>query len=592
MCGIAQVAFLNTDKKPQRAVADKVMQILMGELLIATLSRGKDATGVALAHEDKSYAFLKGGWESPKMVNVVRDKIAYPGNWEALLDLWSNFRSPVVNAIGHVRKETKGYSWNNDNCHPIHRSNIVGVHNGQVENDVEILNMLEGTVEKRKGECDSEAIFALMEAMGNDQDWTPDMVKELCAQLSGAFAVLAFNRLFPHKHILFRNNDRPASIAIDFDLGLFITGSDTKNIDDAITSYNRIAGIYHRGTLPQINANSVSFGANKGFILDTRMGLGDAKYPYEFIRQFEFDVSFMDKKKFTSFAGSEHSRTVTQNAYQHNAHQHSAPKQLTSAPTIAKAAESCVTPCTSIETDVETEAVDDAEQYIYLEPGVYVRTINHEKDKGIEDTFAQSEVANEPVDAELEEKSSLDDEDWEERCDAIAQDAFDAEEDTEVASIIDEHIDDAFINAGIENRTAVAVLNEEAIRELCNEVVVDAYKLGFTRCMSKVQELSEELDKERASTHEWASKLAKKEEIVRKAYAIGRAKSSQLQAVKKMFIQFTELFSRVTARSPYDQLSFMAERAQVQPAVVLEAFREELEESAKGSSKKTQTFSN
>lgn len=592
MCGIAQVAFLDTDKKPQRAVADKVTQILMGELLIATLSRGKDATGVALAHEDKSYAFLKGGWESPKMVNVVRDKTSFPDNWEALLDRWSNFRSPVVNAIGHVRKETKGYSWNNDNCHPIHRNNIIGVHNGQAENDTEILEMLEGKVEKRKGECDSEAIFALMESMGNNMDWTPEMVKELCGQLSGAFAVLAFNRLFPHKHILFRNNERPASIAIDFELGLMITGSDTKNIDDAVNSYNRIAGIYHRGTLPQINANSITVGANKGFIFDTRVGLGDAKYPYEFIRQFEFDVSFLDKKKFVSFTGNEHSR-VTQNAYQHNAYQHTAPKQLGPLPQPPKLEETCVTPCSSVEADAETEGVDDTDGYNYLESGIYVRTITHEKDTSIESTFAQSEAANDPdeVDETIDDRISLDDEDWEERCEAIAQEAFDTEDDVEVASIIDEHIDDAFINAGIKTRTAASVLDEEAIHEACSEIVVDAYKLGFKRCMYKVQELSDELEKERTANHEMAAKLVKKEDVLRKAYNIGRAKNSQLQAVKKIFIQFMELFSRTGTRSPEEQLSFLAERSKVEAGVVLEAFREELEANKNGNSK-TQTLSN
>lgn len=586
MCGVAQVAFLNTPNRPERQIADRVTQILMGELLIATLSRGKDATGIALAHEDKSYAYLKGGWESPKMVNIVKDRVNYPDNWEALLKHWSSYPSPVINAIGHVRKETKGSSSNNDNCHPIHRGNIIGVHNGQAENDVEIMNSIEGIVDKRKGECDSEAIFSLMEAMGNELDWTPDMVKELCGQLSGAFTVLAFNRLFPSKFILFRNAERPASVAVDFNLGLLIVGSEGKNIDDAVAGYNRIAGIYFRNELPIVQATTTIFGANKAVIFDVNQPIGDAKYAYEFLKGKEFDVSFLDKKAKTytntGFTQNAYTPAVGPSASQVSAitpkpsHSHTGPR-VTTVPiddTLVT-----VTPCSVTELEGTTDVSD----------GEYFEDIT----TAASGVFHPSHVVDAPEDAE----ALLDDEDADDLIDEASTQAYDSESPEDTVAVIAEEIEEAFEAKGISTPSVTSTMNAEQINELCTTIFEAGYKLGFKRVYVDHADESEkarhDIAQAKSELSELQSKVDKKEAISKRAYALAKERLQQVEQLKKIVTGLVDLFNNNNTKgdavSPRDTLAYLAGRFDVDLDTLLLAFKKEFDINPSENETQTQT---
>lgn len=579
MCGVAQVAFLNTPNKPERAIADRVTQILMGELLIATLPRGKDATGIALAHEDKSYAYLKGGWESPKMVNLVKDKTTYPDNWESLLQRWSGFKYPVVNAIGHVRKETKGLSSNNDNCHPIHRGNILGVHNGQAENDTDILKDLEGIVAKRKGECDSEAIFALMESIGNESDWTPDMVKEVCGRLSGAFTVLAFNRLFPHKFILFRNAERPASIGIDFNLGLMVVGSEGKNIDDAVSSYNRIAGLYYHKELPTLNMTTGIFGANKGLIVDLNQPLGSDKYVYEFLKGKEFDVSFLEKKTKSYSSGT------TQNAYSPTNHV----SGNTSKPTVNNPLLPSSTPTDVVA--VTPCSVDELGESLGLEEGEYLADITHVVGEALSGAVDSTLFSGSMVDHEDDPNEALDEEDDEdELIEAAAESAYKEEPDVETLGAIAEEIEDAFEAKGISAVSATSSMNAEEISELCNSIFEAGYKLGFKSVYTKTKD---EVEKLRVEAEESKTKIEKKEALTKRAYDLSRSRERQLEALKKVLVDTVQMFSEESKKtaSPKVTIEYLATRCGVDKDLLLGAFKKELEEDSIPQHKESSTNS-
>lgn len=62
--------------------------------------------------------------------------------------------------IVHTRFATQGHQSNMNNNHPIDVEGIVGVHNGHINNDDELIEKCKGY--KRKGKVDSEAAFAYL----------------------------------------------------------------------------------------------------------------------------------------------------------------------------------------------------------------------------------------------------------------------------------------------------------------------------------------------------------------------------------------------------------------------------------------------
>jgi glucosamine 6-phosphate synthetase-like amidotransferase/phosphosugar isomerase protein len=138
MCGIAGYSL--SDESP-------VDRTLAAQALLAGIAeRGADAAG---------YAYRSAG--EPVTVHKRRSGAS------ALLE---ELRLPAetTQALVHVRDYTKGLpeiEWNN---HPIRHGSVVGVHNGVIVNDDDV--MAEHGLERAHPEMtvDSEAIFALVEA--------------------------------------------------------------------------------------------------------------------------------------------------------------------------------------------------------------------------------------------------------------------------------------------------------------------------------------------------------------------------------------------------------------------------------------------
>ena len=138
MCGIAGYS-VQSGSALDRTLAAQA-------LLAAIAERGADAVG---------YAYRRG--EGPATIHkqrsgasaLLEDVIVPAGTTEALI---------------HVRDYTKGHPSVEANNHPIRHGAVVGVHNGIIVNDDEL--MAEHGFERAEPEMtvDSEAIFALAEA--------------------------------------------------------------------------------------------------------------------------------------------------------------------------------------------------------------------------------------------------------------------------------------------------------------------------------------------------------------------------------------------------------------------------------------------
>lgn len=137
MCGIAGFSLNSAEKIDATDLAC--------HLLVCIQQRGYDATGSAWS-------------EGPK---VMFSKAPLAASDYVLDDF--DMPSDTKTAILHTRWATQGSPKNNDNNHPIVLPGIVGVHNGHVSNDDELIRRA-GI--GRVGEVDSEAIFAAIKSMG------------------------------------------------------------------------------------------------------------------------------------------------------------------------------------------------------------------------------------------------------------------------------------------------------------------------------------------------------------------------------------------------------------------------------------------
>lgn len=144
MCGIAGYSL---------SVRSGVDRTLVAQALLAGIAeRGADAVGYAHRGAGPGVAIHK----RRAGASALLDELALPaGTTQALL---------------HVRDYTKGHPSIEANNHPIRHGSVVGVHNGIVFNDEEILAAHGFERAHPEMTVDSEAIFALVEASGGRAD--------------------------------------------------------------------------------------------------------------------------------------------------------------------------------------------------------------------------------------------------------------------------------------------------------------------------------------------------------------------------------------------------------------------------------------
>jgi glucosamine 6-phosphate synthetase-like amidotransferase/phosphosugar isomerase protein len=131
MCGIGAFQIVNSEVDPAKVA--RVLLRLLEE-------RGRDAAGVAW-HANGDTLICKDNCAGKELARRLQTSIGNTG-------------------IVHTRWATQGSPTIEGNNHPIDANGIVGVHNGHIRNDVELLKMCVDY--KRQAQVDSEAVFALL----------------------------------------------------------------------------------------------------------------------------------------------------------------------------------------------------------------------------------------------------------------------------------------------------------------------------------------------------------------------------------------------------------------------------------------------
>jgi glucosamine 6-phosphate synthetase-like amidotransferase/phosphosugar isomerase protein len=157
LCGIAGYSLSD---------ASAVDQTLATQTLLAAISeRGSDAVGYAYRGPGEQIAVRKQRGGASKLL----DRLHVPAG--------------ARQAIVHVRDYTKGHPGLTANNHPIRHGSVVGVHNGIVVNDEEILAGHRLERAEPGMTVDSEAIFALADETGS----SPSALEEVHGSMAAAW---------------------------------------------------------------------------------------------------------------------------------------------------------------------------------------------------------------------------------------------------------------------------------------------------------------------------------------------------------------------------------------------------------------------
>ena len=143
MCGIAGYSL------SARSALDRTLAAQ--SLLAGIAERGADAVGYAYREPGSQYPVVT---KQRTPASMLLDRIDVPASATELLV--------------HVRDYTKGHPSIPANNHPVHHGPVVGIHNGIIVNDDELLEGFECARSEPRMTVDSEAIFALAAHSRND----------------------------------------------------------------------------------------------------------------------------------------------------------------------------------------------------------------------------------------------------------------------------------------------------------------------------------------------------------------------------------------------------------------------------------------
>lgn len=310
MCGIVGAVLFNRGSNTD--LISKINAYYFTSLLLETEERGKDATGVFVHYEDKIFSGIKIGVQASKLVGWDIDDIRKEAKFEDagkeakeneeipdggkttyrgfLNEFWINNPTLVRSVLGHCRKKTKGTETNNNNNHPIIVGDIVGVHNGGVDNDAKIFDLHKNDFE-RIGEVDSEAIFQLMNLLHpKDKVGDEQFVKSVAQRVQignwtkDGTSAIAFHKKYPGVIYGFRKGARPLEIAFSKNLGVIFVISEQKFLKAHTDEYvvASIAGF----DLPKANWEFESIKDDSGIIIDINKDINEVSGMKDILKQF------------------------------------------------------------------------------------------------------------------------------------------------------------------------------------------------------------------------------------------------------------------------------------------------------------------
>src|SRR5213078_213869 len=176
MCGIAGYS-LRSRSNIDRTLAAQA-------LLAAIAERGADAVGYAYRAPDVAYATVV---KQRTPASMLLERISVP--------------TPAGQLLVHVRDYTKGHPSIAANNHPVRHGPVVGIHNGIITNDDELLDRHDCARAEPQMTVDSEAIFAVAAHSRSDA--------RALEELEGAMAAAWLDEREPELLHLARGTGRP-----------------------------------------------------------------------------------------------------------------------------------------------------------------------------------------------------------------------------------------------------------------------------------------------------------------------------------------------------------------------------------------------
>src|SRR2546421_3239799 len=158
MCGIAGYSL------SARSAVDRTLAAQ--SLLAGIAERGADAVGYAYRGPEDAYPVVA---KQRTPASELLDRISVP--------------QPATELLVHVRDYTKGHPSISANNHPVRHGPVVGIHNGIILNDDELLAPHACARSEARMTVDSEAIFALAAHSRND----PRALEALAGSMAAAW---------------------------------------------------------------------------------------------------------------------------------------------------------------------------------------------------------------------------------------------------------------------------------------------------------------------------------------------------------------------------------------------------------------------
>ncbi len=192
MCGIAALLLHPQERSPR--VWEEIREIFTRNLEFNE-SRGEAATGLALVRADGEMQIFKAPLRATEFVRLPE--------YERLME---SINAQTTLVLGHTRLPTKGSPEDNRNNHPIATQYVVGVHNGQIDNDDELFQQFHYP---RAAQVDSEIIFRLLDDVSPQQSDEPylEAACQRLRMLKGKFTFLALDTRAPHRLMVLKHHN-------------------------------------------------------------------------------------------------------------------------------------------------------------------------------------------------------------------------------------------------------------------------------------------------------------------------------------------------------------------------------------------------
>lgn len=226
MCSILGISF----RQPTPASLPKskmdIARDFLKELFRQAQRRGSAATGVMVVNRggDKSVArMLRAPVPAKQFVES-----------EEFDKLIRHIGPATTSIIGHTRAVTHGPAENNRNNHPHRAGGIVGVHNGSIKDQL-IYKRFPGIIPN--SDCDSEALFQLINLIRSQGHDTLTSVQKASAHFAGWFAAAFVDLKHPSELFLFRDSTTPLSVLWDKETGATVFASLQTYIKEANTKH-------------------------------------------------------------------------------------------------------------------------------------------------------------------------------------------------------------------------------------------------------------------------------------------------------------------------------------------------------------------